>query len=133
MKTGSWRDGIEALTSIQGRGYSAWIDLLALSVSRSNKAANQIFGGNDPVKDILSSDDSRQPQPRSAQLLHDAICCLIIRSCYNAPHIFAQRFVFVWVKQYVQDVDQPGWLTVGRKHGQTIKTGRSAKLERFLC
>ena len=53
-------------------------------------------------------------------MLHDAIGGLIIRGCYNAPYIFAQRFVSVSFEQDVQHIDQPGRLAVGRKHGQTI-------------
>ena len=89
MKISSWRDAIEALTSIQGRGYSAWIDLLALSVARRNEAANQILDSDDATKVVLAIDHSRQTEPRSAQLLHDEIGGLIVRCCYNAPDIIA--------------------------------------------
>ena len=117
----------------QRRGYSATNRDFALRVARRNQAANQILDGNDPAKVVLSIDDSRQTEPRTAQLLHDAIGGLIVRSRYNAPYIFPQWFVSVSFQQDVQNIDQPGRLAVGRKDGQTIKTGRGAKLKRFLC
>jgi hypothetical protein len=116
----------------QGRGYSASIDLLALSVARRNQAANQILDGNDSPKIVLSIDNSRQTESRTAQLLHDTIGRLIVRSRYNAPYIFPQWFVSVPFEKDVQHIDQPGRLAVERKHGQTIETGRGAKLKRFL-
>src|SRR5512133_2533623 len=102
------------------------IAALRLRATRRNEAANQILNGNDPAKVVLSINDCRQTEPRSAQLLHDAIGGLIVRGCYNTPHILAQRFVSVSLEQDVWNIDQPGGLAVGRKHGQTIKTGRSA-------
>ena len=105
----------------------------AAYLPRGNQAANQILNGNDPPKVVLSIDNSRQTESRTAQLLHDAIGGLIVRSRYNAPYIFPQWFVSVSFQQDVQNIDQPGRLAVGRKHGQTIKTGRGAKLKRFLC
>ena len=79
------------------------IAALRLRATRRNEAANQILNGNDPVKVVLSIDDNRQTKPRTAQLLHDAIGGLIVRSCYNAPHIFAQRFVSVSFEQDVRE------------------------------
>src|SRR6266576_5241066 len=105
----------------------------AAYLPRGNQAANQILDGNDPAKVVLSIDNCRQTEPRTAQLLHDTIGRLIVRSRYNAPYVFPQRFVSVSFQQDVQNIDQPGWLAVGRKDGQAIKTGRGAKLKRFLC
>src|SRR2546430_11873349 len=124
MKTRSWHDAIEAYGEIAA---------LRLSATRRNQAANQILDGNDPAKVVLSIDNSRQTESRTAQLLHDTIGGLIVRSRYNAPYIFAQRFVSVSFEQDVQNIDQSGRLAVGRDHGQTIKTGRAAKLKRFPC
>src|SRR5947207_8967425 len=108
MKTRSWHDAIEAYGEIAA---------LRLSATRRNEAANQILDGNDPAKVVLSIDNSRQTEPRTAQLLHDTIGRLIVRSCYNAPYIFAQGFVSVSFQQAVQNINQPGRVAVGRKHG----------------
>src|SRR5262245_50575083 len=104
-----------------------------LSVACGNEMAHQILARNDAAEVVLSIDDSRQAEPLTAQLLHDAIGGLIVRSRHNAPHIFAQRFVSISFEQNVQNVDQSGRLAVEREKGQTIKTGRGAKLERLLC
>src|SRR5258707_6781115 len=124
MKTCFWHDAIEA---------DGEIAALRLRATRRNEAANQILNSNDPAKVVLSIDNSRQTESRTAQLLHDTIGGLIIRSYYNAPYIFAQRFVSVSFEQDVQHIDQPSRLAVGRKDGQAIKTGGSAQLKRFLC
>ena len=76
-----------------------------LSVACGNETANQVLDGNDSAKFVLSIDNSRQTESCTAQLLHDAIGGFILRSRYNAPHIFAQRFVSVSVEQNVQDID----------------------------
>ena len=143
MKICFWLDPIEAgvisgkqrFTSVVATscGYSATNREFALSATRRNEAANQILDGNDPAKVVLSIDDSRQTESRTAQLLHDAIGGLIVGSYYNAPYIFAQRFVSVSFEQDVRNIDQPGRLAVGRKDRQAIKTGRGTKLKRFLC
>src|SRR5262249_38743670 len=104
-----------------------------LSLACGNEVANQILARNDAPKMVLSIDDSRQAEPPTAQLLHDAIGGLIVRSRYNAPYIFAQRFVSVSFEQNVQNIDQSGRLAVVREHGKTIETGRGAKIECFLC
>ena len=116
----------------QGRGYSNKM-CFALSVACRNEVANQILAGNDAAKVVLSIDYSRQAQPRTAQLLHDAIGRLIVCSRYNTPHIFAERFVSVSFEQNIQNVDQSRRLAVRRKQGQPIETGSGAKFERFLC
>src|SRR4029453_18676945 len=90
-----------------GRIYSSNRDF-ALSVARRNEAADQILDRNDPAKVVVSIDDSRQTEARTAQLLHDTIGGLIVRSRYNAPYIFAQRFVSVSFEQDIQNIDQPG-------------------------
>ena len=105
----------------------------AAYLPRGNEAANQILHGNDPSKVVLSIDNSRQTESRTAQLLQDTLGRLIVGSRYNAPYIFPQWFVSVSFQQDVQNIDQPGRLAVGRKDGQAVKAGRGAKLERFLC
>ena len=102
------------------------------STTLRNQTANQILDGNNSAKIVLSIHNSCQTKPCSAQLLHDSIGRLILRSRDNSPDIVAQRFVSVSVEQDIEDIDQPGRLAVGRKHRQTIKTSRSAKLQRLL-
>src|ERR1044071_9716755 len=70
----------------------------ALRVARRNEAASQIFNSNDPAKIVLLIDDSRQTETRTAQLLHHAIGGLIDCSGYNAPYVFTERFVSVWLE-----------------------------------
>ncbi len=50
----------------QRRGYSATNRDVALSVARRNQAANQILDGNDSAKVVLSIDNCRQTESRTA-------------------------------------------------------------------
>ena len=105
---------------------------LGSGIAGRNQPPNQIFNGNNAAKMLVSIHYSCQAKPRSAQLLHDPVRGLVLRGRDNSPDIVAQRFVSVSVQQDIEDVDQPGRLAVRRKHRQTIKTSRSAKLQRLL-
>src|SRR5206468_443509 len=99
---------------------------------RRNEPANQVLDGNDATEIFVSINDRRKTKLRGTQLLHDAVGELVFRGGCNPPHIIAQRFVSISVEQDVENVDQSGGLTVRCKHRKTIKTSRSAKLQRLL-
>ena len=66
---------------------------------------NQILDGHDAAKVSLFIHHSCQTYACSAQLLHNAICGLIIRGGYDAPYIIIQWFVSVSIEQDLDDID----------------------------
>src|SRR5437667_10629436 len=104
----------------------------ALSASRRNKPPNQIVDGNDPVKIFLFVHDNGKAKPGSTQLLHNAVCRLLLRSGYNAANIIAQRPVSVLIEKDVENVDQSGRLILRPKHRKAIETRSGAQLQRPL-
>jgi hypothetical protein len=86
-------------------GLANEIAQLVLNISRRNEPANQILDRNNAAKISVSIHDSCQAKPRSAQLLHNAIGGLIVRSGYDTPHIIAKQFVSISVEQNIDDID----------------------------
>src|SRR5947208_15260728 len=83
----------------------------ALSASRRNKPPNQIVDGNDPAKILLLVHDNGKAKPGSTQLLHNAVCRLLLRSGYNAANIIALRPGSVFIEQDGEDGDPSGGFT----------------------
>ena len=102
-------------------------------LARRNEPSNQIVERDDSAKIFLVIYDSSKTKPSSAQLLHNPVGRLILRSGYNAPDVIAQRLVSVFVQQDVEDIDQSSRLAVRRNYRQTINTGRGGDLHCFQC